>query len=93
MAKTAKKKAATSRKSATPSKSKKTAAPKKDVDLFASVEEIERLSSEVKKELEAFDQKGIKSAARRARKTLQELRKLCGVTRKDIIEVVKASKD
>jgi hypothetical protein len=90
MAKTAKKKPA-SRKPASPSKSaKKVAAPK--IDLFAGVESIERLAAEIKHELEAFDQKGVKSAARRARKSLQELRKLCGAMRKDVTESVKALK-
>lgn len=83
-----------SRKPASPSKSKKSAAPaKKNIDLFASVETIEQLSSTIKLELEAFDQKRVKSAARRARKALQELRKLCGTTRKDIMETLKQMKE
>jgi hypothetical protein len=94
MAKAAKKKP-TSRKSVS-SKSKtatKKAAPaKQKIDLFASVDEIEKLAAEIKSELTDFDQKGVKAAARRARKALQLLRKLCGQTRKDITETVKASK-
>lgn len=92
MAKTAAKKKPASRKPASsPSKSSKKVETKK-IDLFASVEEIEKLSAEIKSELTDFDQKGVKAAARRARKALQLLRKLCGATRKDITEVVKQAK-
>lgn len=54
--------------------------------------ELQRLMGELNVDADAFHNKGNKAAARRARKALQEISKVCKTYRKDISNEVNAQK-
>lgn len=56
------------------------------------VNELKRLMGELETDADAFHNKGNKAAARRSRKALQEISKICKVYRKEISESVNAQK-
>lgn len=61
--------------------------------LYTTYDQVKENVEKMETELRKFVDEQVKASAKRARSHAQEIRKLCGQLRKDIMEVVKQRRD